>query len=187
MQLQTDITAVGCMLARAVAKASQLAYVLRISHESLIDRVHRIFKGKWILELTNFYLEITVFLPFGKQIYHSWTAAQVGSVAIKLDLRFPVEIVGDTSFKSDTSHADVEGIGFLSLLSAILILSHAIARQLDVVEPCWQLDGFLLLCARCGYRHSHQRHDDTILHLHFLLCFKVYFLAASSSAVRSSA
>ena len=71
LKLQTDVTTVGSMLSGTVTETCQLAHVLGISHEALVDRVHRILKGEWVLELTNLHLEIVVLLPFSKQIHHS--------------------------------------------------------------------------------------------------------------------
>ena len=72
LELQTDVTTVGSVFAGTVTETCQLAYVLGITHEALVDRVHRIFKGKWVLELTNLHLEVLILLPFSKQIHHSW-------------------------------------------------------------------------------------------------------------------
>ena len=72
LELQTDVTTVGCVLAGTVAETSQLAHVLGITHEALVDRVHRILESEWVLELTHLHLEVVVLLPFSKQIHHSW-------------------------------------------------------------------------------------------------------------------
>ena len=95
--------------------------------------MHGVLEGKWVFELTDLYLEHLIFLPFSKQVNHSWTAAQVGCVAIKLYLGFPVEISSYAAFECNTRHADVESIGFCSFLSDVLILCHAVARQFQVV------------------------------------------------------
>ena len=97
--------------------------------------VQGVLEGKWVFELAYLYLEHLIFLPFSKQVYHSWAAAQVGCVAIKLYLGFPVEISSYAAFECNTRHADVEGIGFCAFLSNVLILSHAVARQFQVVQP----------------------------------------------------
>ena len=108
LELQTDVTTIGCVLSGTVAETSQLAHVLGISHEALVDRMHRILKGEWVLELTNLHLEIVVLLPFGKQIHHSWAGTQVGGVAVKLNLGLPVEVVCNATLQGDTAHSDIE-------------------------------------------------------------------------------
>ena len=94
--------------------------------------MHRILEGKWVLELTNLHLEVLELLPFGKQIHHSWAGPQVGGVAVKLDLGLPVEVVCNATLQGDTAHSDVERVGFRILLSAILVLDHAISRQFHI-------------------------------------------------------
>ena len=66
LKLQTDVTTVGSVLSGTVTETCQLAHVLGISHEALVDRVHRILKGEWVLELTNLHLEVLILLPFSK-------------------------------------------------------------------------------------------------------------------------
>ena len=72
LELKTDVTTIGCVFAGTVAETCQLAHVLGITHEALVDRVHRILEGEWVLKLTHLYLEVLVLLPFSKQIHHSW-------------------------------------------------------------------------------------------------------------------
>ena len=57
LELQTDITAIARMHSRAVAEAGQLAHGLRITHETLVNRVHRVLVGERSLELTQLYAE----------------------------------------------------------------------------------------------------------------------------------
>ena len=108
LELQTDVTTVGSVFAGTVAEACQLAHVLGITHEALVDRMHRILEGKWVLELTNLHLEIVVLLPFSKQIHHSWAGPQVGGVTVKLNLGLPVEVFCNATLQGDTAHSDVE-------------------------------------------------------------------------------
>ena len=135
LQLQTDVTAIGSVFAGTVAETSQLAHVLRVSHEALVDRMHRILEGKWVLELTHLHLEIVVLLPFCKQIHHSWAGPQVGGVTVKLNLGLPVEVFCNATLQGDTAHSDVERVGFRILLSTILILGHTISRQFHIAQP----------------------------------------------------
>ena len=108
LELQTDVTTIGSVLSGTVAETCQLAHVLGITHEALVDRVHRILKGERILELTDLHLEVFILLPFSKQIHHSRTGTEGRGVAVELNLSLPVEVASDATFESDTSHTDVE-------------------------------------------------------------------------------
>ena len=72
LELQTDVTTIGSVFSGTIAETRQLAHVLLITREALVDRMHRILESEWVLELTHLHLEIVVLLPFSKQIHHSW-------------------------------------------------------------------------------------------------------------------
>ena len=123
------------MFASSVAETCQLAHVLGISHEPLVDRVHRVLKGEWVLKLSDFHLEELIFLPLGEEIHHAWAVSQSRGVAIELYLGLPVEVLCDATFQRDTSHTYIERVGLCSLLTIILVLEHTVARQFYIAQP----------------------------------------------------
>ena len=118
-----------------VAKTCEFGYILCIAHESLVYRIHRVFKCKRTFELSRFYAEVIIFLPFGKQIHHSRTASEIARIAVELQLGFPIKIPGYTPVKSQTQHTDIERIRFVALLETRLILCQRISAELYISQP----------------------------------------------------
>ena len=76
-----------------VKKSLCIALLALTTLSSSAQKKEWIIKGEWAFELSDFNLKIIILLPLSKQVYKSRTATQSRSVAIDLDLCFPIEVV----------------------------------------------------------------------------------------------
>ena len=74
LELETKVTAVGCMLFDTVIHAGEVACRLAVAVEALLDRVHRVLEGECSLELSELDIEGLVFLPLDISVYDTGTA-----------------------------------------------------------------------------------------------------------------
>ena len=68
LQLHADVASVAGVCTSAVAESGKLRDHLRVAHESLVDRVHRILVGEGVLKLSSLHAQEVIFLPLDEEI-----------------------------------------------------------------------------------------------------------------------
>ena len=75
LYLDTYVAAIAGVATSPVSKTGYIVDNLAVAHKALLDGVHGVLKGKGPLELASLNAEVSIFLPFGKEVYHAWRTA----------------------------------------------------------------------------------------------------------------
>ena len=143
-KLDTDVTTTTGLLTSTVTEGRELVDHVRITAPTLCDGVGGVLKGEGTLELSGSDLELRVFTPFSIEVYELYGRLSGTSGVCALNLCTPVE-VANLAIEDETGQTQVEGVGVVTFGILTLILQHAVAAELDVLHPGWNLDGGLLL------------------------------------------
>ena len=176
LELHAYVAAVARRGTVAVGGACQLGDVLRIGHESLVDGVHWVLKCERALELSALDAEKLVFLPLGIHVNHLQRARQVRRVAIVLELHPCRPVLVWLGIDDHTSQPDVEAVCLGAFLSAVLILGHAVTRNLEHLQPVWHLSVY---CD--GHAEGKASHQKSFSHLMIWYKFMFFCLRRSFS------
>ena len=130
LELQTDVTSVARVHARAVAESSQLADRLRVAHEALVDGVHRVLIGERALELSQLHAEEVKLLPLHEVVHQARAAAQRSGVTVDLALNLVIKVVENAALERCPDESQVKRVGVVAVLERRLIGCHGKAAKL---------------------------------------------------------
>jgi len=134
LELETDVTAIAGVHSRTVTETGQPAHGLRITHEPLINRVHRVLIGEWTLELTQLDAQEVKLLPLYKVVHQTGTAAHRRGVAIDLALYLVVEVSQNATLNRATDKFYIKRVAVIPVLKCCLIGCHRKAAELGLAE-----------------------------------------------------
>ena len=143
-KLDTNVATTRRALTSTVAKGRKLVDHVGITTPALCDGVGGVLECEATFELPRTDLELWESAPLGIEIYELNGGLSRTSGVSALNLGAPVE-VANLTIEDETSQTEVEGVRVVALRILSLILQHAVATELDVLDPLGEFDSLLLL------------------------------------------